>query len=336
MKFRTILFILFVLAPNQLFAVTIDFSRSLKVGMSGDDVKALQVAMNRDPETRVSEVGAGSPGNETSYFGSATKHAVIKFQEKYRAEILTPVGLTVGSGFFGEKTRNKLTELYGVTKNIGNISAPLSTTTISILPTHLSSAEQEILYVMRLSQYSGKAGTTITILGGGFTSTDNTVYFGDEHKVEKLLSQTGKVITIKVPDIPKGVYHLWVKNSDGESDRDAFFAVTDGVTPAPIIKSISPTRGPANTIVTLLGTGFAQTGNMLRTSTYVFENVAGSGGTTITIPMKTHFNEQIFLDVSTMDAAEQNGNKLGISIPVHILLVNENGISEGVIFTLDL
>ncbi len=123
MKFRTILFTLFVLAPSQLFAAPIDFTRTLKVGMSGYDVKALQVVMNRDPETRVADRGAGSPGNETSYFGLATKRAVVRFQEKYREEILNPFGLNVGTGVVGQKTRNKFAFIYKDPKWTG-ISTP--------------------------------------------------------------------------------------------------------------------------------------------------------------------------------------------------------------------
>lgn len=47
----------------------------------------------------------------TGIFGSLTKAAVIRFQEKYRSEILTPVGLERGTGFVGEKTRNKINQL---------------------------------------------------------------------------------------------------------------------------------------------------------------------------------------------------------------------------------
>ncbi len=112
MKFLVTFFILFVLAPGQLFGITVDFTRTLKVGMSGEDVKALQVAMNRDPETRIAESGAGSPGNETSYFGLATKRAVIKFQEKHRVEVLVPAGLFYGSGLFGKNTRIKVLAIY--------------------------------------------------------------------------------------------------------------------------------------------------------------------------------------------------------------------------------
>ncbi len=47
----------------------------------------------------------------TGYFGNKTKEAVIRFQEKYREEILDPGGYTKGTGTVGQSTRKKLNQI---------------------------------------------------------------------------------------------------------------------------------------------------------------------------------------------------------------------------------
>jgi len=89
------------LPPGQ--TVKLEILRNLTVGSSGDDVTALQQLLLDE--------GVYPEGLITGYFGSLTKQAVIRFQEKYADEVLTPVGLSKGSGFVGSSSRKKVNEL---------------------------------------------------------------------------------------------------------------------------------------------------------------------------------------------------------------------------------
>src|SRR3989344_3005481 len=63
------------------------FTRNLTVGNTGTDVLELQKVLNMSADTQVAASGVGSAGNESSYFGSLSKSAVIKFQNKYASEV---------------------------------------------------------------------------------------------------------------------------------------------------------------------------------------------------------------------------------------------------------
>ena len=72
--------------------------RILKLKMTGEDVKALQIYLNTHGYI-LAKTGFGSPGHETNFFGILTKKVVIKFQ---LANGLKPDGIV------GPKTREKM------------------------------------------------------------------------------------------------------------------------------------------------------------------------------------------------------------------------------------
>ena len=84
---------------------TVTFENNLKYGDQGDEVVKLQEALIKE--------GLLAQGLNTGWFGSLTKAAVIKFQEKYASEILAPSGLTKGTGLVASATRAKLNKLLG-------------------------------------------------------------------------------------------------------------------------------------------------------------------------------------------------------------------------------
>jgi hypothetical protein len=79
------------------------FKINFKLGDKNNDVKKMQEILIKQ--------GLLANGLNTGYFGSLTKQAVINFQEKHKAEILTPYGLLKGTGFVGPATRAKLNSL---------------------------------------------------------------------------------------------------------------------------------------------------------------------------------------------------------------------------------
>lgn len=79
------------------------FARTLKLDMTGDDVRQLQQFLNSHGSP-LSNSGVGSQGNETNYFGQLTFNALKKFQEMHAVSILSPLQLTEGTGIFGELT----------------------------------------------------------------------------------------------------------------------------------------------------------------------------------------------------------------------------------------
>jgi len=119
------------------------FTRTLQVGSTGADVKALQVLLNADPATQVAKTGAGSPGMEGTVFGPATKAAVMKFQ---KAKGLASVGLV------GPATRAALNAMGGSTSSTTSTTAGSTTTTTTTTTTTPAPAGPGLTVAMAATQ----------------------------------------------------------------------------------------------------------------------------------------------------------------------------------------
>jgi|GEM_PF-4613779 len=91
------------------------FNRNLKIGDRSSDVTSLHIALQKSSFSMNAHELAGH-NSDYGDFGESTASAVTAFQEKYRSEILTPSGLSHGTGYVGKSTRAKLNMLYGCTR----------------------------------------------------------------------------------------------------------------------------------------------------------------------------------------------------------------------------
>lgn len=160
--------------PNEMIedakAKPFVFTRTLKLGMYGEDVKKLQIKLNQDPDTRVSDIGAGSMGNETTYFGSLTENAVKRFQCKHKI-ICSGDPESTGYGLVGPKTRALLNsepevELYPKVQRLrDNLIevAEMAGFAIKVTDEYRTFAEQDALYAKGRTT----EGTIVTNAKGG-------------------------------------------------------------------------------------------------------------------------------------------------------------------------
>ncbi|MFH0755274.1 MAG: Ser-Thr-rich GPI-anchored membrane family protein [bacterium] len=91
-----------------------NFNVNLKIGDSGNEVKALGIILTKEGFGRTEyREGLIDPISDDGVFIEDTASAVVGFQEKYADEILKPSNLKYGTGFVGPSTRKKLNSLYG-------------------------------------------------------------------------------------------------------------------------------------------------------------------------------------------------------------------------------
>ncbi|MFZ2038887.1 MAG: hypothetical protein WAV11_03035 [Minisyncoccia bacterium] len=96
---------------NGSFSIPI-FKNNLTLNSTGAEVILLKKILNSSTTTKeINFVNGQYTTGQANIFDAYTKGAVIRFQEKYANEILTPNGLSKGTGFVGVSTRSKLNQL---------------------------------------------------------------------------------------------------------------------------------------------------------------------------------------------------------------------------------
>lgn len=92
--------------PSGIFCTQL--TKDLFFGMKGDsEVTCLQELL------KLKEPGLYPEGVVSGNFFTFTHAAVVRFQEKYASEILVPIGLQKGTGYVGQRTREKMNALFG-------------------------------------------------------------------------------------------------------------------------------------------------------------------------------------------------------------------------------
>ncbi|OGG45608.1 hypothetical protein A2673_00010 [Candidatus Kaiserbacteria bacterium RIFCSPHIGHO2_01_FULL_50_13] len=137
------------------------FARSLDVGSTGTDVRALQQFLNNNGYT-IAKSGPGSPGNETETFGGLTRVALAAYQAAN--------GISPAVGYFGPLTRSHIAGSGVATPSTP--SAPTSSFTRSL---DVGSTGAD---VYALQVFLNDNGFTIALSGPGSPGNETEMFGG--------------------------------------------------------------------------------------------------------------------------------------------------------------
>jgi peptidoglycan hydrolase-like protein with peptidoglycan-binding domain len=137
------------------------FQTALYLGIRDSEVKQLQEALNTQISTRLADSGAGSPGQETEYYGPVTEDAVKRFQCE-QGIVCSGTAITTGYGVVGPRTQARLNEIFG------RVATAPSTTGSTVPPASSIGRFSSNLY-------PGLRGTEVTALQN-YLASDRDLY----------------------------------------------------------------------------------------------------------------------------------------------------------------
>jgi hypothetical protein len=210
--------------------------------------------------------------------------AVTGFQEKYRSEILDPIGLAHGTGYVGARTRVKLNALYGCSAITPPVVCPMDTklcpdgSYVGRVPPNCAFAACPVVTtttqpaIISIEPSSGPIGTNIALSVTGPMGHDNHVWMANGTQKgllwsgdPPLVNLGNQYIEVTLPaklcqqytgasglpcsswmEVTPGVYEIYLENQYGKSNS-VNFTVTS-LTTQPAIFIISPASGDTWTI----------------------------------------------------------------------------------------
>ena len=305
--------------PLVVFADThFIFTKMLQNGSLNDDVRQLQIVLNANADTRIAQSGIGSLNNETSYFGTKTKKALIRFQNKY--------GIS-GTGIAGPITRAKLNNLNSLSVVIPPKIVKDQTGTVSFktLDAKKPSVQQFRLFNVLPSQ--ARPGDVLAVTGNNFGNDVLVLHVGDAISLpitESLNSTGSQNYSATLPTtLSEGSYELWVTGLKG-STRNTTFPVSVLVThdpqPAPKVDSVLPqTVTSVSQVITITGSHFS---NDTVINTYFGSaHVQSADGKTITFSLSGLSNQPL---LKTMYAKKP----VGLNLSVPFIISTSAGVSS--------
>lgn len=231
-----------------------DFNTNFGIGSKSDEVSILLGYLVKEG------VAMERSSNFSSTFDEYLASSVSAFQEKYRNEILTPAGLSSGTGYLGPRTRARLNQIYGCDR-LASLPYISGTPAISGLFPSSGPAGTQVIITSNyknsadLSSLSGlPAGESygVWISNGSYSAQllDSSYISNGKFQVTNNNS-----ITVTIPGsgcpgaespscssnfsttLPVGTYSIYIRNANGVSNKVNFTLTTGGVTQSTITVS---------------------------------------------------------------------------------------------------
>lgn len=254
----------------------LSLNRNLSVGSQGDDVSNLQKTLAADPSVY-------PQGSVTGYFGPLTAQAVVRFQQK------NGIATSSLTGVVGPLTRQYLGNHCGVGIGIG----PGSTST-STNPCPMMIATSSVTVTSNSGSGVGMYTPAAGMPQGGFTSNMGCYY--PPYSSTSTLPQPVPPCPGFISNRPNSSGAGMTGNNEGGLNGVVMIGCPTNTstypTPPPLppnttstmpgTGTLVPQSGPVGTLVTLHGSGFAATGNMIEMDNLVAaKNISSADGQTL-------------------------------------------------------